>query len=86
MGNSRRRLAQLEAAAVQRQREIVAEFARASGQTVDEVLADAEQFFALPLAEQLAEVDRIAAELEAQGMTMDDIEEIKATLIREYRP
>jgi thymidine kinase len=86
MADTKRRLAQLEAAAVQRQREIVAEFARESGQTVDEVLADAEQFFALPLAEQLAEVDRIAAELEAQGMTMDDVEDIKATLIREYRP
>jgi hypothetical protein len=86
MADTKRRLAQLEAAAVRRQREMVAAFARASGQTIDEVLADAEQFFALPLAEQLAEVDRIAAELEAQGMTMDDIEEIKATLIREYRP
>jgi hypothetical protein len=86
MADTKRRLAQLEAVAVQRQREMVVEIARASGQTVDKFLADAERFFALPLSAQLAEVARIAAALQAEGMTMDDVEDIKASLVREYRP
>jgi len=56
------------------------------GLPVDELLEEAEALFALPLAEQLAEVDRIDAELRVEGLRMDDISEIKDTLTRYYRP
>jgi hypothetical protein len=51
-----------------------------------ELMDEAEAFFALPLVEQLAEVDRIAAESLTQGIPWDEVEAIKATLVREYRP
>jgi hypothetical protein len=56
------------------------------GLTYDEFMEEAEAFFRVPLAEQLAEVDRIAAELQAHGMSMDDVAEIKATLTTHDRP
>jgi hypothetical protein len=56
------------------------------GITYADFMEEAEAFFAMSLDAQLAEVDRITAELQAHGMTMDNIDDIKATLIREYRP
>jgi hypothetical protein len=78
-----RRLQRLEAA---RYRQQVSAIAADYGLTYIELMEEAAHFFRLPLATQLAEVDRIQAELEAEGMDMDDIADIKATLIREYRP
>lgn len=49
-------------------------------------MAEAREFFAPPLAEQLAKIDAVHAELQAEGMTMDDIGDIKETLIRYYVP
>jgi hypothetical protein len=81
-----RRITRLEAAAAERQgRQILGEIAAAEGLTVDELAQEAEAFLGLPLAAQLAEVDRIAAELAAQGLAMNDRDEIKAILVREYR-
>jgi hypothetical protein len=76
----------LEAARARRQRQEIAAMAAEHGLTYDEFMEEAEAFFALPLAEQLDKVDAIAAELQAEGFGMDDVDEIKATLIREYRP
>jgi hypothetical protein len=77
------RLQKLEAAETRRTYEIVA---AEYGVDPDELMRDAEAFFALSLAEQLAEVDRIDAELRAEGLVMEDFAEIKADLIRAYRP
>jgi hypothetical protein len=77
--NHERRLRQLEA---RRQRQKLAAMAAEVGLSYDEMLEEAHEFFALPLAEQLAEVDRIVPELQAEGMTMDDIDDIKADLAR----
>jgi hypothetical protein len=52
---------------------------------VDELMAEGERFLSQPLADQLAEVDQLKADLEAEGMTWEDVEETKAALIREYR-
>jgi hypothetical protein len=79
----RRRLDALEAAETRRNYEIVA---AEYGMDPDELMEEAEAFFALSLAEQLAEVDRIDAEPRAEGLVMEDFAEIKADLIREYRP
>jgi hypothetical protein len=78
-----RRLRRLEA---QRQRREIAAMAAEHGLTADELLEEAELFFALPLDEQLAQVDAIAAELQAEGFSWDDVEEIKSTLVQHYRP
>ncbi len=83
MGDISRRLAIAEARA---QRVMIRQVAREYGLTYAEFMEEAETFFRLPLAEQLAEVDRIAAELQAHGMSMDDVAEIKATLTTHYRP
>jgi hypothetical protein len=77
------RLTRLEAAARQRlYRKIAAEM----GVSVEAMLAEAEQFLSQPLEAQLAEVDAIYAEMEAQGVPWLEYENIKATLTREYRP
>jgi hypothetical protein len=81
--NHERRLRRLEA---WRQRQKLTAMAAEVGLTVDELLEEAHEFFSLPLAEQLAEVDRIAPHLQAEGMTMDGIDDIKADLARYYRP
>jgi hypothetical protein len=81
--NHERRLRQLEA---RRQRQKLAAMAAEVGLTVDELLDEAHEFFRLSLEEQLAEVDEIAAALQAEGLSMDDLHELKATLTREYRP
>jgi molybdate-binding protein len=68
------------------QRRTIAAMAAAQGLTYEELLEEASAFLALPLAVQLDQVDAIAAELQAEGLNSDDVEEIKATLTREYRP
>jgi hypothetical protein len=83
MGDISRRLAIAEARA---QQVMIRQVAREYGLTSAEFMEEAETFFRLPLAEQLAEVDRIAAELQAHGMSMDDVAEIKATLTTHDRP
>jgi hypothetical protein len=77
-----RRLRRLE---VWRQRREIAAMAAEVGLTADELLQEAREFFALPLEEQLAKVDEIATELQAEGMSWDDVAEIKATLVQHYR-
>jgi hypothetical protein len=68
------------------QRRTITAIAAKYGLSVDELLEEAEEFFALPLAEQLARIDAIDAELRREGMSWDNVADIKATLIREYRP
>jgi hypothetical protein len=80
------RLDAIEAARARRQRRMMAATAAEYGLSVDEFLEEAEAFFTLPLVEQLAQVDDIDAELRRQGMSMNNVADIKATLIREYRP
>jgi hypothetical protein len=82
----KRRLDAIEVARARQQRRIIAATAAEYGLSVNEFLEEAEAFFTLPLAEQLAQVDDIDAELCRQGISMNDIADIKATLIREYRP
>jgi hypothetical protein len=77
-----RRLRRLK---VTRQRREIAAMAAEVGLTADELLQEAREFFALPLEEQLAKVDEIATELQAEGMSWDDVAEIKATLVQHYR-
>jgi hypothetical protein len=77
------RLRRLEA---WRQRQEITAIAAEQGLTYDELMQEAHEFFALPLEEQLAKVDEIAAGLQAEGMSWDDVEEIKATLVQHYRP
>jgi hypothetical protein len=86
MSNLQRRLDALEATRARRQRREIAAMAAEHGLSYDEFMAEAEAFFSLSLEDQLAKIDVIAAELQAEGFSMDDVEEIKATLIREYRP
>lgn len=68
------------------QRRAITAIAAEQGLTYEAMMAEAERFFSQPLAEQLAEIDGIAEALQAEGMTWDDVAEIKATLTREYRP
>jgi hypothetical protein len=68
-----------------RRREITA-MAAEVGLTADELLEEAHEFFSLSLEDQLAKVDAIAAALQAEGLTMDDVGDLKATLRREYKP
>ena len=80
------RLKRIEAAHARRQRQEIAAMAAEHGLTYDEFVEEAEAFFTLSLEDQLAKVDEIAAALQAEGMTMDDVDELKATLTREYKP
>jgi hypothetical protein len=84
--SSNTRLKRLEQLEAEHQRRTITAMAAEHGLTYKEFLKEAEEFFALPLAVQLEKVDAIAAELQAEGMTMDDIAGIKATLVQEYRP
>lgn len=82
-----KRISRLEATqAAYELREMYARVAAECGMDPDELMEEAEAFLRLPLAEQLAEVDRLHADMIAEGLTMDDAEDIKATLVREYRP
>jgi hypothetical protein len=84
--SSNARLNRLERLEAEHRRRTIAALAAEQGLTYKELLEEAEEFFALPLADQLAKVDEIAAELQAEGLSWNDVEEIKATLRREYRP
>jgi hypothetical protein len=66
-------------------RRLYVRLAREFGLTVEELLQEAEQFLSQPLAAQLAEVDRLAAESEARGEPWPEAADVRATLIREYR-
>jgi len=79
----RKRLERLEA---EHQRRTITAMAAEQGLTYEELLGEAAEFFALPLAQQLEQVDAMATELQAEGLSWDQIEELKATLTREYRP
>jgi hypothetical protein len=81
-----RRLNTIQTARARRQRQEIAAMAAEHGLTYDEFMEEAEVFFALSLEDQLAKVDAVAAELRAEGLSMDDLDELKATLTREYRP
>ena len=78
-----RRVARAEARA---QRAMIQRTAAEYGLSYADFMEEAEAFFAMSLDAQLAEVDRIAAELQAHGMSMDDVAEIKATLTTHDRP
>jgi hypothetical protein len=69
----------------QRRQKITA-MAAEVGLTAEELLEEAEAFFALSLEEQLAQADEIAAALQAEGLSMDDLDDLKGTLRREYKP
>jgi hypothetical protein len=84
--SSKARLKRLEQLEAEHQRRTIAALAAEQGLTYEELLEEAAEFFALPLATQLAKVDAIAAELQAEGLSWDEVEEMKATLTREYRP
>jgi hypothetical protein len=82
MHHLEKRLRHLEAR--RRRRELTA-MAADVGLSYEELMEEATEFFALPLAAQLAKVDAIAAELRAEGLSMDDLDEPKATLTQGYR-
>jgi hypothetical protein len=79
------RLKRIEEARARRQQQEIAAMAAEHGLTYHQFMAEAEAFFSLSLEDQLAEIDRIAAELQAEGMSWDDVAEIKATLVQHYR-
>jgi hypothetical protein len=68
------------------QRRTITAIAAEQGLTYEELMEEADRFLSQSLAEQLAEIDGIAEALEAEGMTWDDVADIKATFIGEYRP
>ena len=78
----KRRMDAIERTQLRRQRREVEALARELGLTPTELLDEAEAFLAQPLADQLAEVDRINANMAAAGESWDDVEDIKATLER----
>jgi hypothetical protein len=80
------RLGRLEKLETEHQRRTITAMAAEQGLTYEEFMEEAEAFFSLPLVEQLSKVDDIEAELRREGMSIDGIADIKATLIREYRP
>jgi hypothetical protein len=80
------RLARLEEAVQeQRMRRLYRDISAEYGIDPDELLKEAEQFLSMPLAEQLAEVDRLVAGSEAHGEPWLEAGDIKQTLIREHR-
>jgi hypothetical protein len=82
-----RRLQCIEHRAEQRRRrQLYQTIAQDCGLTVPELLAEVEAFLAQPLADQLAEVDAIAATMQAKGQPWDDVEEVKAVLRRAEQP
>jgi hypothetical protein len=84
--SSNTRLNRLERLEAEHRRRTIAAIAAEQGLTYEELLEEAAEFFRLSLPEQLAKVDAIAAELQAEGLSWEDVDELKATLIREYRP
>jgi hypothetical protein len=85
-----RRISRLEAEEAERDerwlRGLYAEVAAEFRLHPEEVYEEGERFLSLPLAEQLAEVDRLHAEMVAEGLTMDNAEDIKRTLTEHCRP
>jgi hypothetical protein len=80
MTHDEKRLRRLEAG---RRRRAIAAMAAEVGLTAEQLLEEAHEFFALPLEGQLAQVDEIAAALEAEGVSVDGL---KGALRREYTP
>jgi hypothetical protein len=80
------RLARLEADLHRHRLRLIAATAAQYGLTRDALLEEARAFFALPLAEQLAEVDRAEADLRREGFSDADLAHIRETLTRDYRP
>jgi protein-disulfide isomerase-like protein with CxxC motif len=78
-----RRIERLEA---WQQRQLYRQIAAEFGMDPDELQEEAEDFFSQSLEDQLAEIDRLRAEMEAEGVPWEEADEIKATLVREYRP
>jgi hypothetical protein len=68
---------------VRHRRRKIAAMAAEVGLTAEELLEEAHEFFALPLEGQLAQVDEIAAALQAEGVSVDGL---KGALRREYTP
>jgi hypothetical protein len=83
MSNHTRRLRALEHARLRRS---LTEAGQPYGLSADDLLDEARQFFALPLAAQLAEIESIMPQLRQQGFTDTDLVDMRALLIREYRP
>jgi hypothetical protein len=82
--SSNARLNRLKRLEADHRRHTIAAIAAEQGLTYEELMEEAEEFLALPLAEQLAKVDAIAAELQAGGLSWADVEEIKTTLTQKY--
>jgi hypothetical protein len=82
--SSNARLNRLERLEAEHRRRTIAAIAAAQGLTYKELMEEAEEFFALPLAVPLAKVDAIAAELQAGGLSWADVEEIKTTLTQKH--
>jgi hypothetical protein len=80
------RLARLEAHERTRCERIITRMKHTHEITEADMLNEARRVFALPLAEQLAEIDQHADLLRAKGLTDADLGHIRETLTRYYRP
>ena len=80
------RVARLEVDMQRRQRRHLTATAAQYGVTVDDLLDEARRMLALPLVEQLAEIDEQADLFRANGLTDADLQHIKQTLTAYYRP
>jgi hypothetical protein len=84
MGTSHhRRMSRLEAQHIY---ELAAATGRALGVSAEEILDEARRLFALPLSEQLAEVEALTPMLRGHGFTDADLADVRETLIRHDRP
>jgi hypothetical protein len=84
--NLKHRLDAIEAARAGRQPRMIAAMAAEYGLSVDEFLEEAEALFNRPLAEPLAQVDGLEAELHRAGLSAEDMAGINETLARYYQP
>ena len=80
------RLARLEAYTYDRRMRTIDATAAQYGITSDDLIEEARVFFALSLAEQLADIDQHEAILCAEGFTNADLADMRQTLTRYYRP
>jgi hypothetical protein len=76
----------LKACELAHMRRLAAESGAPYGLTAEEILDEARRFFALPLSEQLAEVQAHTPMLRGHGFTDADLAHVRETLIRHYRP
>jgi hypothetical protein len=60
--------------------------AAALGMDPHDLKRECEDFLSMPLHQQLEEIDELARQCAAEGMDWPEVEAIKATLRREYRP